>query len=112
MLTVTSTTTRPSTASAWWLDAPANAAARDIIINLQNDPLLLSTETVESADGLTLVKTFNFNSSIEYQNWISEIIEASPTIFTDRNQYITDNGQTLKVEESVDGGPAVIEKQI
>lgn len=112
MFTVISTTTRPSTASAWWLDAPEHAAERDIIVNLQNDPLVISKELEESADGLTLVRTFNFNSYTDYQVWVAKILEANPTLFANRNQYIISNGQTLKVEESVAGGPFVIEKQI
>lgn len=112
MFTIISTMTRPSTASAWWLDTPSLVAQSNIVKELQNDPLVISMTQVESPDGLILTRSFDYNSYNDYQNWIAKVTERDQTVFAERNQYIVNNGHTLKIEESLDGGPTVIEKQL
>jgi hypothetical protein len=110
MFTVTSTMTRPSTSSPWWLDSPSLVNEGNVIREFQSDPLVLALSEVGSPDGLTLTRNFTYNSYNDYQNWISKVTEADPTIFANRNEYIVNNGHTLKIEESLDGGPKVVEK--
>lgn len=110
MITVITTMQRPDTSSAWWFDALTTEAA--IINDLITDPLMTSNTKVVSEDALTVTKTATFNTYTDYTAWIDKVLLADPELLIKRNLYIEANNQTLKIEESVDGNPPVIEKQL
>ena len=108
MITVTATITRPSTASAWFLDT--DPAADALHTNLRAEPEVLSSSTVQSDDGLTSTGILNFNNYDAYYAWTEKLRVADPLFLSKRNDYIVNNGHTLKIEEALDAGPAVVEK--
>jgi len=110
MITVTATTTRPSTAIAWFLDTDPVAEALHTNLRLESE--VLNTSTTTSFDGLTLTGVLEFNNYDAYYAWIEKIKVADPLFLAKRNDYIVNNGHTLKIEESLDNGPAIVEKLI
>lgn len=108
MFTVTSTLTKPTTSIAWFTDTPDGL----LVQNFYNDALVLSKNLTVSIDQLTKTSLLTFNSYNDYQNWISKAMEADTLIWIKRNDYYVANNMTLKIEESLDGSAAVIEKII
>ena len=108
MFTVTSTLTRPSQLISWFSDTPDGTALKESMA----DSLILNKTITVGADDLSKVTTITFNSYENYQNWISKIQQASSTLLLQRNNYIVANSMTLKIEESLDGGPIYVEKQL
>jgi len=110
MITVTATTTRPSTAIAWFLDTDPVAEALHTNLRLESE--VLSSSTSQSNGGLTSIGILNFNSYDDYYAWTEKLRVADPLFLSKRNDYIVNNGLTLKIEESLDAGPTVVEKII
>ncbi len=108
MFKVTSTLTRPTTSITWFSDTPDGL----VIQSFYNDALVLSKTITTATDQLSKTTELTFNSYNDYQNWIAKATEADPLVWIKRNDYIVANSMTLKVEESIDGGAAVIEKMI
>jgi hypothetical protein len=110
MITVTATMTRPNTDSPWFLAAdPAMSA---ILVNLKSEPEVLSSSSSISFDGLTSTGILEFNSYDTYYAWTEKLRTADPLFLVKRNDYIVNNGHTLKIEESLDNGPAIVEKLV
>ena len=110
MITVTVTMTRPNTNSAWFLDVNQTEGA--MMLNLQAEPEVLNISNVLSNEGLTSAGILEFNNYDAYYAWTEKLRTADPLFLAKRNDYIVNNGQTLKIEESLDAGPAVVEKII
>ncbi len=108
MFKVTSTLTKPNTSIIWFSDTPDSM----VLQSFYNDALVLSKTMTTSTDQLTKTTELTFDSYETYQNWITKATETDPMIWIKRNDYIVANNMTLKVEESIDGGAAVIEKII
>ena len=108
MFTVTSTLTKPTTSIAWFSDTPDGL----VMQSFYDDELVLSKTMTTATDQLSKTTLLTFNSYNDYQNWITKATEADPLVWIKRNDYIVANNMTLKVEESIDGGAAVIEKMI
>ena len=107
MFTATTTITRSATSTPWFSDTPDGT----LLVSMNSDPLVLE-QNITGADSLTRVSSLTFNSYNDYQNWITKAVETDPMIWIKRNDYIVANNMTLKVEESIDGGAAVVEKII
>jgi len=107
VLTVISTTTRPSTSISWFSDTPDGA----IIQNITNALIVNKTNTI-GADGLSRENTLTFDSYENYLLYISKVNEIDATLLLRRNEYIIANGMTLKIEEKIDNGQPLLEKQL
>jgi hypothetical protein len=109
MFTVTSTLTRPSASISWF----SETGEGNTLASMINDPLVISSsKSNDTVSPLSKTTSVTFNSYDDYQAWINKIQQADSTVFAKRNDYIVANGMTLKIEESTDGGTAVIEKLI
>ena len=108
MFTVTSTLTRPSQLISWFSDTPDGTALKE---NMADSLILNKTVTV-GADDLSKVTAVTFNSYDDYQTWLGKVAQADSTALLKRNNYIVANSMTLKIEESLDGSAAIIEKQL
>lgn len=108
MLTVTVTTTRSNIESPWFHDADASSA--DVLATARQQSEVQSSTTSVSTDGLTFTGILNFNNYDAYYAWTEKLRVADSLFLAKRNDYIVNNGQTLKIEEALDAGPAVVEK--
>ena len=108
MFTVTSTLTRPSQLISWFSDTPDGTALKESM----TDSLILNKTITVGADDLSKVTAIVFNSYDDYQTWITKVSQADSTALLKRNNYIVANNMTLKIEESIDGAAAVLEKQL
>jgi len=108
VFTVTSTLTRPSQSISWFSDTPDGTALKESMA----DSLILNKTITTGADDLSKVTAITFNSYDDYQAWNNKVTQADSTALLKRNNYIVANNMTLKIEESIDGGAAVLEKQL
>jgi len=112
MITVTTTMTRPNTDSQWFMNADPALASIIASSKIELGSTILNTSTTTSFDGLTLTGVLEFNNHDAYYAWTEKLRTADPLFLAKRNDYIVNNGHTLKIEESLDNGPAIVEKLI